>query len=256
MMTRDNTVGLFPALDALAFGAHPDDVELTCGGTLIKLVRGGYRVGVVALSGGELGTRGDRRTREREFERASQLMGLTSHRILGLPDGGLGPSSDQKRKVVGVIRELRPKVVFAPYWEDRHPDHANASTLVWEGAFLAGLSRFDTGREAWRPYRVLFYASRAEFKPSFVVDVSDTHEAKMEAVRAYRSQFDEGGRSGAADPETNISRPGFLQAVITRSKQYGSYIGTDFGEPFLVREPLRLDDPVAFFGPECLNTFV
>lgn len=254
-MTRGESAGSNPSLDVLAFGAHPDDVELTCGGTVIKLVRRGYRVGVAALSGGELGTRGDLRTREMEFESSSRHMGLAFHRILGLPDGGLGASPDQKRKVAEVIREARPKIVFAPYWEDRHPDHSNSSPLVWEAAFLAGLRRFDAEGEAWRPYRVLFYPSRFEFKPSFVVDVSDTHEAKMEAVRLYRSQFS--GTEGNPDaPETNISRPEFLDAVITRARQYGSYIGTEFGEPFLVREPLRLDDPVAFFGPESLNSFV
>lgn len=239
-------------LDVLAFGAHPDDIELTCSGTLIKLVSKGYQVGVQALTGGELGTQGSPGLRRKEFETASRIMGVASHGILGLPDGRICSSWAQKEQVIRKIRQHKPKIIFAPYWEDRHPDHANASTLVAEASFLAGLARIETGQEAHRPIRVLFYACRYEFKPSFIVDISAVHETKMEAVRAYRSQFE----SSEEGTETNISQPGFLRAIVTRDRQYGSYIGVDYGEPFLAREPLKLDDPVAHFDLSYQKSFV
>jgi N-acetylglucosamine malate deacetylase 1 len=157
--------------------------------------------------------------------------------------------------VIRLIRELRPGLVFAPYWKDRHPDHANASRLIIESAFHSGLRKIDTRQEAFRPYRVLFYPSRQDFRPSFIVDVSATHGRKMEAIRAYKSQF-AGGQDGNTEPETNISHPGFLEAIAARGRLYGSYIGTAYGEAFLVREPIRIDDPVTLFGPESLMSFV
>jgi len=176
-------------LDALAFGAHPDDVELTCAGTLIKLNQKGYSTGVVSLTHGELGTRGDSKVRAKEFAAAAKIMALRVHRMLNLPDGDLTGSWEQKITVIREIRSFKPSIVFAPYWEDRHPDHARASDLVREASFLAGLSKIDTDQEAHRPNRVIFYPCRYEFKPSFIVDVSDFHHLKMQAIQAYRSQF-------------------------------------------------------------------
>lgn len=244
------------SLDVLAFGAHPDDVELTCAGTLIKLARHGYRTGVAALTAGELGTRGDAALRAREFEAAARIMQVHYHGIVGLPDGDLRVTTDQKLAVIELIRRLRPRIVLAPYWEDRHPDHANGGRLVREAGFLSGLRKIKTEREAFRPNRILFYPSRYEFRPSFIVDVSETHEQKLQAIHAYQSQFFESPESPSEAVRTNVSRPGFLKAIIARSRQYGSYVGVEYGEPFLVREPLRLDDPVAFFGPEYLESFL
>ncbi len=255
-MTMKNPTNGDGPLDVLAFGAHPDDVELTCAGTLIKLARMTYRTGVVALTAGELGTRGGAEVRAREFAAAAALLEVTHHSILGLPDGDLRPSPEQKLAVIGAIRALRPRIVLAPYWEDRHPDHAGGGRLVQEAAFLAGLKKIDTGQEAFRPNRVLYYASRYEFRPSFIVDISETHARKLEAIRAYRSQFFHGSGDPAGEEHTNISHPGFLEAVVARARQYGAYIGVEYGEPFLVREPLRLDDPVAFFGPGYLESFL
>ena len=245
-----------PSLDALAFGAHPDDIELTCAGTLIKLARGGYRVGAVALTAGELSTRGSVLIREQEFAESARIMEVCFHDILGLPDGNLKADPEQKDQVIRIIRDLKPRIILAPFWEDRHPDHANGGRLVTEAAFLAGLRKIDTGQPEHRPIRVLYYASRYEFAPSFVVDVSETHEAKLRAIQAYRSQFHHSGMEVFGREQTNISHQGFLDAVIARARQYGSYIGTEFGEPFLVREPLRVDDPVAFFGPAYAKSFV
>jgi len=243
-------------LHALAFGAHPDDVELTCSGTLIRLAFQGYQTGVIALTRGELGTRGTVETRAAEFGRAADVMQTSVHRMLDIPDGFIEPNQSQKLKVIREIRAHRPAIVLAPYWEDRHPDHANASVLVREAAYLAGLERIETSQEPFRPNRVIFYPSRYEFTPSFVVDISEFHERKLRAIRAYESQFDHPEKGKYGDQETNISRPEFIEAVITRSKQYGSYIGTAYGEPFLVREPLRVDDPVAFFDKTYSGSFL
>ena len=239
-------------LDALAFGAHPDDVELTCAGTIIRLGAQGYKTGVISLTRGELGTRGTAKIREAEFAEAGRIMGLSVHKMLDLPDGNVSVTYENKLKVMREIREYRPRIVFAPYWEVRHPDHGHASHLVREACFFAGLKKIDTGQEAWRPYKVIYYQCRFEFAPSFIVDVTPYHEQKMRAIQAYKSQFHNPEKHRYGDEETNISTPLFLEAIVTRSKQYGSYIGVEYGEPFLVREPMRLDDPVAFFGPEYL----
>ncbi|NIR51852.1 bacillithiol biosynthesis deacetylase BshB1 [candidate division KSB1 bacterium] len=239
-------------LDALAFGAHPDDVELTCAGTIIKLGAMGYKTGVIALTRAELGTRGSAEIREKEFEEAGKAMGLSVHKMLDLPDGDVAVNWQNKLKVIREIRTYKPKIVFAPYWIVRHPDHGHASHLVWEAAFFAGLKKIDTGQEAFRPNKVIYYACRYEFEPSFIVDVSEYHEQKLKAIQAYKSQFHNPEKDKYGEEETNISRPEFLESIITRAKQYGSYIGVEYGEPFLVREPMRLNDPVAFFGPEYL----
>jgi bacillithiol biosynthesis deacetylase BshB1 len=243
-------------LDALAFGAHADDVELSCGGTLIKLAALGHRTGVVALTRGEMGTRGTPEIRAREFDRAAEIMGLAAHAMLDIPDARIEASWENKLKVIAVIRAHRPRIVFAPYWVERHPDHEQASRLVRESAYLAGLRKIDTGQEAFRPFRVLYYQSRYEFTPSFVVDISAYHDGKMRAVLAYKSQFyhppeqgGEGAAPGAGEPETMLSRPEFLDAIETRDRRYGALIGAKYGEPFVVREPLAVDDPAAFFGP-------
>ena len=241
-------------LDVLAFGAHADDVELACGGTLIKLGGLGHRTGVVALTRGEMGTRGGPEIRAREFDRAAEIMGLAAHSMLDIPDARVEATWENKLKIVEVIRAHRPRIVFAPYWVERHPDHEQTSRLVRESAYLAGLRKIDTGQEAFRPFRVLYYQSRYEFAPSFIVDVSACHDRKMSAVLAYQSQFhrrlDEGGLPAESpEPETILSRPEFLDAIEIRDRAHGARIGAKYGEPFVVREPLAVDDPAAFFGP-------
>ena len=240
-------------IDVLAFGAHPDDIELTCAGTIIKLHATGYKTGVIALTRGELGTRGTAEIRAQEFEAAEKIMGLSVHKMLDIPDGNIAATQENKLKVIREIREHKPRIVFAPYWKVRHPDHGHASHLVREAAFFSGLKKIDTGQEAHRPFKVIFYPGRFEFVPSFIVDVSQYHGQKVEAIQAYKSQFHNPEKNKYGDEETNISTPEFLEAIITRDKQYGSYIGVKYGEPFLVREAMRLDDPVDFFGPEYLT---
>ena len=243
-------------LDLLAFGAHPDDIELTCAGTVIKLGKLGYKTGVIALTRGELGTRGTPEIRAHEFENAGKIMGLAVQKMLDIADGGVAVTPENKLKVIREIRAYRPKVVFAPYWEERHPDHCHTSHLVREASFFAGLKKTDTGQEAYRPFKVIYYPGRYEFAPSFIVDVSDVHEQKIAAIQAYKSQVHNPDKNKYGNEETNISRPEFLEAIITRAKQYGSYIGVKYGEPFLVREPMRVDDPVKFFGREYLNSIL
>ncbi len=241
-------------LDVIAFGAHPDDVELGCGGTIIKLGARGYTTGVVALTRGEMGTRGSAEIRAREFAAAADVMGVSMHTTLDMPDGRVEPNWENKVKVIREIRAHKPRIVFAQYWVARHPDHEAASRIVREASYLAGLKKIDTGQEAHRPFKVLFYQSRFEFSPSFVVDISEAHASKLAAIRSYESQFDNPNKAIHGTDETLISRPDFITRIETRDRQYGTYIGVEFGEPFLTREALGIDDPVEFFGPEYLET--
>ena len=241
-------------LDVIAFGAHPDDVEIGCGGTIIKLEALGYTTGVVALTRGEMGTRGSAEIRAREFAAAARVLGVSVHKTLDMPDGRVEPNWENKVKVIREIRAHQPRVVFAPYWVARHPDHEAASRIVREASYLSGLKKLDTGQEAHRPFKVLFYQSRFEFSPSFVADISSSHEKKLEAIRCYESQFFSPNKTEHETDETLISRPDFIERIEMRDRQYGTYVGVKFGEPFLSREALRIDDPVGFFGPECLET--
>ncbi len=241
-------------LDVLAFGAHADDVELACSGTIIKLGTQGYKTGVIALTRGELATRGEAAIRAREFAEAAEIMGLSAHRMLSIPDGRVEVTWGNKLRVIKEIRTYRPRIVLAPYWVARHPDHEKASHLVREAAYLSGLIKLDTAQEPFRPFKVMFYQTRFEFTPSFIVDISDVHAKKMQSIQIYRSQFHHYQKTASGEPETLLSKPEFLDRIQTRDKQYGAYIGVKFGEPFLIREALRIDDPVAFFGPEYLDT--
>jgi bacillithiol biosynthesis deacetylase BshB1 len=165
-----------------------------------------------------------------------------------MPDGNIEINQENRIAVMRLIRRHRPRLVLAPYWEERHYDHVHASTLVSEAAFYSGLAKIETAEEHFRPFRVLYYVSRVEFTPSFVVDISSTFEAKMRAIRCYRSQFHQGhtiGRRG--EPATLLSTPLALEVLETISRYYGAMIGARHGEPFVMREAMELADPVAFF---------
>ncbi|MGD0783042.1 MAG: bacillithiol biosynthesis deacetylase BshB1, partial [Candidatus Aminicenantales bacterium] len=228
-------------LDALAFGAHADDVELGCGGTLIKLAAAGHRTGVVALTRGEMASRGSASVRAREFEDSAALLGLAAHEMLDIPDARVDVSRENTLKLVERIRAYRPRIVFAPYWIDRHPDHEKTSQLVREAFFLAALKKIETGQPPVRPHKLIFYPTRFDFTPSFIVDVSAHHERKMRAIRAYRSQFGAADGEAPDGPETLISRPAFLDRIEGRARQFGAQIGVLHGEPFLVREAIQVD---------------
>ncbi|MFZ2054629.1 MAG: bacillithiol biosynthesis deacetylase BshB1 [Candidatus Aminicenantales bacterium] len=241
-------------LDALAFGAHADDVELACGGTMIKLAGGGHKTGVIVLSRGEMGTRGGVETRAREFAKSARIMGCAVHHMLDIPDGRVEVTWENKLKIIETLRRNRPKIVFAPYWIDRHPDHEQTSQLVRQAAYLAGLKKIETGQPPFRPHKIIYYPSLFEFTPSFIVDISDSQEQKMKAIRAYKSQFDSQNQPGSENDGTLIGRPDFLETIETRDRHAGGAIGVKYGEPFLVREVIQLKDPVDFFGPEYLWT--
>lgn len=241
-------------LDVLAFGAHADDVEITCGGTMIKLAALGYKTGVIALTRGEMATRGTPDVRAEEFKKSAEIMGLAMHKMLDIPDGRVEVTWENKLKIIAEIRAHKPRIIFAPYWVERHPDHEKTSHLVRESAYLSGLKKIDTGQDAFRPLRVVFYQSRFEFTPSFVIDTSGFTGRKMSAIMAYASQFHRPDRAGSGSEETSISRPEFLDHIEIRDRRYGAQIGAKYGEPFLVREALKVDDPVAFFGLESLWT--
>ena len=244
---REKSVASKAGLDVLAFGTHPDDLEIACGGTLIQLARQGYRVGAADLTRGELGTRGTAAIRARETAAATRILGLSLRVNLGIPDGNIETSQENLVTVIRLIRQHRPRLLLAPYWEERHYDHVHGSQLVSEAAFYSGLAKIETGEASFRPFRVLYYVSRIEFRPSFVVDISDTFEAKMKALRCYRSQFHRGrAASGASEIETMISTPLALEVFETMTRYYGAMIGARHGEPFLLREALEISDRVAF----------
>jgi bacillithiol biosynthesis deacetylase BshB1 len=232
-------------LDVLAFGAHPDDVELMAGGTIIKLAQQGYRVGMISLTRGEMGTRGTPEIRSSEFAASAAIMGLAMHRMLDIPDGGVSESEENRLKVIREIRAWRPALLFAPYWETRHPDHAHCSHLVREAAFFAGLKKIETGEAAFRPGRVAYYCEHYHFTPSFVVDISDVFETRLEAIRAYKSQVFNPDAVVDDEDKTHISSPEYFRSIYARAEYWGGRIGARYGEPFLVREALRTDDPYA-----------
>jgi bacillithiol biosynthesis deacetylase BshB1 len=230
-------------LDVLAFGAHRDDVELTCGGTMIKLVDQGYKTGIIDLTAGEMGTRGSAEERAKEAEEAAKILGVQCRDNLGIPDSNIEINLKNKLKVVEAIRRYTPKLVLLPYWEDRQPDHPHTSQLVFEAAFLAGLSKLDTGQPKYRPQKLVYYKCHYEFEPSFVVDVTEQHERKMEAIRAYKSQIYNPNYPGE---QTLISSREYIESIEVKSRYYGGLIGKKHGEPFLVRETLEVQDIMSF----------
>ena len=231
-------------LDVLAFGAHVDDLELSAGGTLAKLARQGYKVGACELTAGEMSTRGTVAERKAEAEEAARILGLKVRLNLGIPDGNVEENQENKLKIIEVIRKYRPKYIFCNYWKCRHFDHIHTSNIVSEACFYSGLKKIDTGQEAFRPAVIFYYFLRHETDPSFIVDVSDTFDIKMKAIMAHKSQFH---NPDSNEPDTFISSSFFMDSVVNRMKYHGLKIGTSYGEPFVVKETLRIDDPVKFF---------
>ncbi len=227
--------------DILVFGAHPDDIEIGCGGTVIKLTDGGRRVVLVDLVRGELGTRGSADLRAQEAEKGAEILGVTARENLGLEDGHVAVTPEGRRRIAEVIRRWKPESLLLPYWEDRHPDHANASPLVYEGAFLAGLERYDTGQEKHRPTRLFYYAGWYEFEPTFIVDITEQFERKMEAIYAFSTQFQPDRSLG---PQTRLTSPSTDWLIRSRMAYYGARIRATYGEAFLIHGHLAVDDPL------------
>lgn len=240
-------------LDVLAFAAHPDDVELCAGGTMCLLADQGYQTGVVDLTRGELGSRGTPEGRLQEAKEATRIMGAAVRENLGFPDGNVQNSEENRREVIRMLRTYRPKFVLVNPPDDRHPDHPAASRLVTEAVFYAGLRKIETTdpesgepQEPWRPPHVLHYMQVVEFEPTFVVDVTSAWEQRMEALRAFKSQFHNPDYAPSEDePETFISTPGFLAFVEARARAYGYRAGFTYGEPLLYRHgPAPVSDLV------------
>lgn len=223
------------SIDLLAFGPHPDDIEIGLGGTVARHVDAGHRVVLCDLTVGELSTNGTPEERLAEGGAAAAVLGVESRENLGWPDGGIAPTAELLRSAVEVIRRLRPRSIAIPYWDDRHPDHVSASEVLREAIFKSGLRRYETGAEAWRPEWVCFYFINDSVVPSFVVDVSTVYERKQKALECYRSQF------APADADARPSRltaPTFRRLVESRDMQWGALSGVAYAEGVIVREPV------------------
>jgi bacillithiol biosynthesis deacetylase BshB1 len=235
-----------PALDLLAFAAHPDDAEIGCGGTLALLGRRGYRVGIVDLTRGELASRGTVDARRVEADHAARVLGLLARENLELPDGGLRCDPAQVAAVVDCLRRRRPGLVLAPNAAARHPDHRHACELIEHACFVAALRNFAPQQPPHQVRRLLFYGERFAFRPAFVVDVTEAYELKLEAVRCYRSQLHDPSRPEQA--ATLIGAAETLELLEARDRGCGALAGVTYAEAFSLRECLLVADPVQFFS--------
>jgi bacillithiol biosynthesis deacetylase BshB1 len=229
-------------LDLLAIAAHPDDVELTCGGTLLKMAQLGYKTGILDLTAGEMGTRGTPETRAREAAKATKLLGVKWRGTLAVPDSDVQPSRQHKLRLASVIRELRPKTVILPYWEARHPDHYHASTLGYEGCFLAGLKQLPLEGEPYRPYKILYSTAYADVRPTFIVDITAQYPQRHKAILAYSTQF--GPKSGSKKSKVFLAIDRLEDQMNQLARHYGEMIGVKYGEPFLQKELMSVNDVV------------
>ncbi len=232
----DNNI---PLLDVLSIAAHRDDIEITCGGTIIKLTDKGKRVGVLDLTQGEMGTKGTAEDREREAAIAADLMGLAWRGNLGLPDANIEVNRENKIEIVKIIRQAKPSLVILPFWRQRHPDHLSANLLGYDACYLAGLTKLEIDGEPYRPRKIIYCSSFRDVKHSFFVDVSDQFQRKLESVRAYKSQFD-------GTPQSNeIFKPGvdIFEYMTVTARYYGQMLGVEYAEAFSIKENILVDDP-------------
>ena len=233
-----------PPVDVLAIAAHPDDVEQTCGGTLIRMAESGYGTGVLDLTAGDMGTRGSPQTRVAESETAAGHLLLSWRGNLGLPDARLENTLAVRLSLAVKIRELRPTTVILPYWQGRHPDHYRASEIGYEACFLAGLRKIDEHSEPHRPRKILYSSVYANVTPSFVVDISNQFERRMAALLSYTSQYGEREEGATLFPGEEEIR----ERLAAVARFYGNLIGTRYGEPFVIKETMQVDDIVALGG--------
>jgi bacillithiol biosynthesis deacetylase BshB1 len=228
-------------LDILSIAAHPDDTELTCGGTIIKMAEAGYRVGLLDLTGGESGTRGDALLRRKEARRAAQALGLAHRENLNMPDAGVENRREYKLQIARRIRALRPRTVILPYWEGRHPDHYTTGRIGYEACFLAGLARLPLEGKPHRPHKIIYATQYVpSVRPTFVVDITAQFEKKLRAVLCYASQF-----SPRKDVQNLFpSRADLRERMGSLARHFGLMIGVRYGEPFVTREVSAVDDVV------------
>jgi bacillithiol biosynthesis deacetylase BshB1 len=234
------------SLDILAIAAHRDDVEQTCGGTLLKASQRGQQTGILDLTQGEMGTRGTAEDRAREAADAARILGAGWRKALDIPDGRVENTWENRLKVAGVLRETRPRVVILPYWKGRHPDHYTASILGYEACFLAGLAKLDTGAGAaklapHRPFKIIYATLYYDVRPSFVVDISEQFEKKFASILAYKSQFSDQDAGKDLFPAQAEIRA----RVDSMARFYGALGGVTYAEPFLQKEVGLVDDLLA-----------
>jgi bacillithiol biosynthesis deacetylase BshB1 len=234
--------------DVIFFGAHPDDIELSAGATIAKFVKDGLRVGMVDLTRGEMGTRGTAQTRKKEAANAAKALGATFREQLDFQDGNLQTGREQELEIIRVLRQRKPRIVFAPWPDDRHPDHTRTGRIVTEASFYAGLKSLTTDLPEHRPQTVIYYMQNYMVPPSFVVDVTRHWKTKMKSVAAYKSQFYD---PNSKEPRTFISDPKFLEMIEARGKHFGALINAQYGEAFVTKQPPKLEDVVgAYSGRE------
>jgi len=231
-------------LDVLAIAAHRDDTEIVSGGTIIKLVDLEYRVGLLDLTAGESGSRGNAETRADEAAGSAKVMGIHFRENLGMPDAGLFNTQENALQVAAIIRRTRPELVILPYWKQRHPDHATAGDIGYRGCFLAGLGKMPIDGEPHRPRKILYSTSFHDVSPSIVVDISEQFERKCKAVACYTTQFEEKpGQREVYPPARNI-----FDYMEIRNRQYGYMIGARYAECFVQKENMLVDDPMKLPG--------
>jgi bacillithiol biosynthesis deacetylase BshB1 len=235
----------FEEVDIIFFGAHPDDIELSCGGTIAKSVADGLRVGIVELTRGEMGTRGTPQIRRREAKNAARILGATFREQLDFGDGALRTGRDEELRLVEVIRRCHPKVIFTTWPDDRHPDHTRTGRLVAESAFYSGLRALNTGMPAHRPQVTIYYPQNYLVTPSFVIDVTKSWKTKMRAIAAFKSQFYD---PKSKEPLTFISDKKFVQTIEARGRHFGALIGVEYGEAFMTKQPPKIDDVIAAYA--------
>lgn len=229
-------------LDILVLAAHPDDAELGCGGTIAKFVSEGYKVGIVDLTQGELGTRGTPEIRKTEAEESAKILNLAVRENLYLADGFFRNVKEDQLTIVKAVRKYQPGIVLANAVYDRHPDHGRASELIYDACFVAGLARLETkldgkSQPAWRPRNVYHFIQSLSIPPHFIIDISNHWDTKLKAIKAYKSQFYD---PKSNEPETYISNPAFLKMIEARAIEHGHAIGAKYGEGFTVRRPVGI----------------
>ena len=227
--------------DILAIAAHRDDVEQTCGGTLLKMAALGRRTAILDLTQGEMGTRGTVEDRAREAAEAARILKVSWREALDIPDGRVENTYDNRLKIARVIRQLRPRVLILPYWQARHPDHATASVLGYEAAFLAGLAKLDLGAAPHRPFKIVYASLYADVRPTFVVDISEQFETRFAALMAYRSQYQDQEQGSKLFPREAEIR----ERIAAMAGFYGLLAGVRYAEPFVQKEVGLADDLLA-----------
>ena len=236
-MTSGAGIDALPA-DVLAIAAHRDDVEQTCGGTLLRMAARGLRTAILDLTQGESGTRGTAEDRAREAAEAARLLGVGWRQALDLPDGAIENSLENRLKIVRILRQVRPRVVILPYWQARHPDHAIVATLGYQACFLSGLSKVETGAPPHRPFKIIYASLYADVRPTFIVDITRFIDQRHQALMAYKSQY-ANQQTGSAlfVPEEEIRERTYAEA-----RHYGLLAGVRYGEPFVQKEVGLVDD--------------